>query len=231
MKTHSMAVTALAAFALSGLTIGPVQAEEDHERGRTSSISKVNSSIELRDGEQADQLETVNGSIRVGDNAAFSSAETVNGSIRVGDGSKADWLETVNGRISLGSRTTVARSITTVNGRLELASDAVVRGDIRNVNSKISVGPRAIVGGRIVTHTGSITLEDNARVGGILVKYDSRWWSLFGDLFDGGRDRQVVTIGPGVEVAGDMVFEREVELRVHSTAKIGNVKGATVKKY
>jgi DUF4097 and DUF4098 domain-containing protein YvlB len=169
-------------------------------------------------------------SSRSTDHASVGSGETVNGSIRIGDDSKAEQLSTVNGRIAIGARTSVSRDVTTVNGRIELAEDATVSGDVCNVNNEITLGKGARVGGKIKTRTGNISLYDNARAGSIEVTAGN-WWgefwrNLFGDTID--SHRQVVTIGPGAIVDGDLTFDREVELRVHSTAKIGKVVGAKV---
>jgi predicted acyltransferase (DUF342 family) len=214
------------------LTMSAQAAEEHHRDGDSRSISQVNSSIDLEDGAQADQLESVNGSIRVGDHAVIASAHTVNGSVRLGNDCRARTLSTVNGSIKVGRRTAISGDITTVNGRIELSDDADVQGDARNVNSDITLGQRAHVGGKIVTRSGDITLQDNARVDrGIEVKDDGWWRDVFGSLFSFTRHAPVITIGPGAQVGGELVFDREVELRVHSTAKIGHVTGATVRNY
>jgi hypothetical protein len=40
-----------------------------------------------------------------------------------------------------------------------------------------------------------------------------------------------IIIGPNAVVNGELRFEREVELYVHTSAKIGSVSGATAKSY
>jgi hypothetical protein len=78
------------------------------------------------------------------------------------------------------------------------------------------------VGGRLHTTNGDITLARNSTVrGGILVeKPDVNW-------LNGDRRIPRVVIGAGCTVVGPLVFEHEVELFVHPTAKIGAVTGAT----
>jgi acetyltransferase-like isoleucine patch superfamily enzyme len=228
MKTSKML-----AGVLTGLVIvNGAYASEDRDREDSRrSISQVNSSIELEEGERVEQLHTVNGSIRVGNRAVFASAETVNGSIRIGDDCQGQSLNTVNGRITIGKRSVVTGDITTVNGRLDLDDEAQVQGDASNVNSNISIGVRARVGGHVMTRSGDVTLSEGAQVKqGIMVKSGGWWSNFFNDLFGSFGSKPVITIGPNAQV-GEMEFEREVELRVHSTAKIGTVKGATVSRY
>jgi hypothetical protein len=43
----------------------------------------------------------------------------------------------------------------------------------------------------------------------------------------GGKRKPRIVIGPNAVVDGDLVFEREVTLYVHSSARIGKVTGAT----
>jgi len=62
--------------------------------------------------------------------------------------------------------------------------------------------------------------------GGLLVEKPSMGW------FNSGNSRKPrVVIGPGSVVEGALVFEREVELFVHASAKVGAVTGATAQAY
>jgi hypothetical protein len=47
----------------------------------------------------------------------------------------------------------------------------------------------------------------------------------------GKESKPRIVIGPNAVVEGELRFEREVELFVHSTAKIGKVTGATAQTY
>jgi hypothetical protein len=69
---------------------------------------------------------------------------------------------------------------------------------------------------------------DGSRVaGGIKIEKPSAGWFNWG-----GKQRSPsVVIGPNSEVAGELVFEREVELHVHDSARIGRVSGAEVKRF
>ncbi len=194
----------------------PAVAQED--------ISKVNSSIRIEAGKAAGDLGTVNGGIRLGDGASAREVETVNGGIRLARGAKVETAETVNGGIELEETAIVERSVEAVNGGIELAPGAEAGGDVSNVNGGISVrGAR--VGGRIETVNGSVTITDGAKVlGGLKVEKPSGWsW---------GKSRPPrIVIGPDSEVAGELVFEREVELYVHASAKVGPISGATPVRY
>jgi hypothetical protein len=220
----------MTALTLCLLTFGSAYADDYHDTRDVQSVSYVNKGIQITDGAHTSTLSTVNGSISVGDHATVASAKTVNGSVHIGEESHSETLGTVNGDVSVGKNSVVAGDITSVNGELTLSDDAVVQGAAKNVNSNIIIGQRAHVGGRIVTTNGDITLQDNARVdGGIRVRDYSRGW--FDYFFDISHRTPVISIGPGARVGGELVFEHAVELRVHSTAKIGPVIGAKVQRY
>jgi hypothetical protein len=86
----------------------------------------------------------------------------------------------------------------------------------------------ASIGGNFDTVNGDITLLDGSRIaGGITIEKPNSGW------FNWGGNSRVpkIVIGPDSEVAGPMVFEREVELFVHETARIGTVQGAEAQRY
>ncbi|MGE3731670.1 MAG: hypothetical protein AB7F83_14105 [Lysobacterales bacterium] len=185
-------------------------------------INHVNRSIHIGNGERAEDLGTVNGSIVVGDDASIDTAETVNGSVRLGRASRANALETVNGSIAIGPDAVIAGSVETVNGSIKLDERARVQDDAENVNGSLRLAREAHIGGRITTYNGDISIGEAVQVeGGIVVK-KSRGWNWFGT-----QRRPQITIAADA-VVGDMIFEHEVELRVHPSARIGRVEGATV---
>src|SRR3546814_6868992 len=79
----------------------------------------------------------------------------------------------------------------------------------------------AEVGDGIETVNGDITVGIDSHVrGGLKVhKQNSTWLPI---QFGSNRKPRIV-IGPNAVVEGDLVFEREVTLYVHSSARIGNV--------
>jgi hypothetical protein len=222
-------------FAVAVLSISFANAQgryapgEGREESQGGNIHELNKGIDVDDNQRAGNLHTVNGSITIGNHSEVKVAKTVNGSVTLGADSRAEVLETVNGKIEIGPRSTVTGDVSSVNGRLNVSDDATIQGDLKNVNSKLILEKRAHIVGQLTTVNGDITLEDNARVdGGILVKKpNSRW----GDSSDSTNRIPVITIGREAVVSGQLVFERPVKLRVHSTAKIGSVKGAEVERF
>lgn len=206
---------AISTLALS--FVGPASASED--------ISKVNGSIRVDDGKTVGDLDSVNGSIRLGDHGQADDASTVNGSIEIGNDATIRSAGTVNGRISIGNRTRVTKGVDTVNGSLSFDEGSDVGGDVANVNGSIRLRA-AHVGGGIRTVSGDIEIGADSRVdGGILVEKSNSWFNF------GSSKPPRVVIGPRAVVQGKLVFEREVELHVSDSARIGEVTGATPIKF
>jgi DUF4097 and DUF4098 domain-containing protein YvlB len=189
--------------------------------GESSGESSVNGSITV--GEEAvvtGSLETVNGAIRVGDNAQVEEVETVNGSLTIGSGVKSGGLSTVNGAIGVGADTTVDGAIEAVNGRISLDSGSSVSGYVENVNGAISlVGSE--IGGNLSTVNGDIELSDASVVKGDIIVEKPGGWN-----FGWNKSRKPeITIGPGSRVDGVIRLEREVNLFISETARVGGVEG------
>ena len=231
MRVRTLASLVALSLALSA---GPVLAKEN--------ISKVFGGITAEEGSEYGSLDSVNGGITIGDNAVVRKAETVNGGIRVGERARvgsadtvnggivldreavAGDLSTVNGAIKLGEGVQVQDDVETVNGGIRLAAGARIGGGIDSVNGGIHM-TRAVVGGDIENVNGDLTLEDGSVVEGSIRYRKPHGWN-----WSGRRDPRVV-IGANAEVKGEMVFEREVELFVHETAKVGKITGATAQRY
>jgi hypothetical protein len=209
---HKLALTLALTIAFAGTS---AIAQDD--------ISKVNSGIRVETGQTAGDLDTVNGGIRVGDDAVIGDAETVNGGIRLGRGVRAESAETVNGGIDIDERSTVSGDVGTVNGGIETRVGVEIGGGVETVNGGISlIGTR--VERLVETVNGDITVTDGSRVGGIRVEKPGGWsW--------GKPKVPRIVIGPQAVVDGPMEFEREVELWVHASARIGDVRGASVQRY
>lgn len=191
-------------------------------------IDKVNGSIQTDAGAQYGELETVNGSISVDEGASAESVSTVNGGIDVDDKATIGTLETVNGGIDIGEAVEVAYDVSTVNGGIGIERGSRVHGKVETVNGRIELAA-AEVGKGIATVNGDITVGADSIVrGGILVEKPQGGWFNFSN--NPPKVPRVV-IGPNAVVEGTLDFEREVELFVHATAKIGTVRGATAKAY
>ncbi len=212
-----------ALFTLVLLTASSVGFARDY-----GDVDKINGGISIDDDSTAGTLETVNGGISVGDNVRARALETVNGGIKIGANGQVDSIETVNGGISIGRRTVVSGDVESVNGGVRLQAGASVQGHVENVNGGVTaVG--STIGGGIATVNGEIVLDQGTRVkGGIRVEKPKGW----GNLIQWGDNKPPrVVIGRHSIVEGDLVFEREVRLFVHQTARIGRVTGATATRY
>lgn len=209
------------ALAVSLALLAPVHvalaADDDH--------SKVNGTVTVDAGERAGNLDTVNGSIKIGASARVGDAETVNGSIKVADQVRAGGLSTVNGSIRVGRNVEMGDDVGTVNGSVFVDRGGNIRGGVETVNGAIGLVDTDVAGG-IETVNGDLTVGVDSHVrGGIRYKKPGHQWISFN-----ARDPKVI-IGPNARVDGPLVFEHEVELYVHESARIGAVTGATAIRY
>lgn len=190
-------------------------------------IDKVNGSITADAGQAYGDLSTVNGSIRIEDGARTGDAETVNGSIRIGDNARTGGLETVNGSIRAESTLQADGDIETVNGSVFVGRGSKL-GGVSTVNGAIGLVDSDLSGG-IETVSGDITVGAGSHVrGGIKVEKPTSNWM---PIQMGDRKPPRVVIGPNAVVDGPLVFEREVALYVHQTARTGRITGATAVRY
>lgn len=188
-------------------------------------ISKVNGSIQTQAGSTYGDLETVNGSIQLASGVQANSVETVNGSVRTEDNVQAHSIETVNGAIRGGRNLVLTHGLDTVNGGIYVDRGSRIGGNIETVNGSIGL-VAAELGGDIETVNGDITVGiDSVVKGGIKVNRPS-----FGISLTAPRKPRIV-IGPNAVVEGPLVFEREVVLLVHDSARIGPVTGATPQRF
>lgn len=193
---------------------------------KPQNIDKVNGAIRAESGVEYGSLETVNGSIRIDRDARVKSASTVNGGIRIAEGATVGTAETVNGGIELGEGAIVERGAETVNGGIGLGRASRIDGGVETVNGRIELEQAEINGG-IRTVNGNITVGEGSTVrGGIHIEKPSMGWFNWGK-----QNTPRVVIGPNAVVEGELVFEREVELFVHDSARIGRVQGAEAKRF
>ena len=221
-----------AIFALSGTAAlcGTAAAHEPATQGhgQGQDIDKVNSSITAEAGQVYGDLSTVNGAIRIDAGAHLEDAETVNGSIRAEDDIQARSLSTVNGSIHAGKRAQLEGSIETVNGGIFVDRGSKVSRSIETVNGAIGIVDTD-VGGDIETVNGDITVGVGSHVrGGIKVEKPNNNWM---GLRIGKQKIPRIVIAPDAIVEGPLVFEREVKLYVHASARIGSVRGANAVRF
>jgi DUF4097 and DUF4098 domain-containing protein YvlB len=186
-------------------------------------ITSVNGEINASAGETYDSLSAVNGSIHVGSGVTAERAKTVNGEIEVDNNAKIGEVSTVNGELEIGNDVVIARNASTVNGSVQLGKSTRVGGDVSTVSGEIEIRG-AEVGGLVSTRNGDIDLTDGAHVrGGIHVKTKND------DGWRFGNDEPLkVHVCSTCVVDGELRFDRPVELRVDSGARIGRVIGESV---
>lgn len=190
-------------------------------------IDKVNGSITAEAGQAYGDLGTVNGSINIETGATTRDAETVNGSIKIGDNAHTGDLSTVNGSIRIGSGLQSSGDIETVNGSVFVDRGGRLSG-VSTVNGAIGLVDSDLSGG-IETVNGDITVGAGSHVkGGIKVEKPTSNWM---PINIGKRKPPRIIIGPNAVVEGALVFEREVKLYVHESARVGNITGATAVRY
>jgi len=203
----ALALAGPAAFAADGSDVDKVNGSITAETGKTyGDLNTVNGGVTLQDGARTGDAETVNGSIEAGNNVTTGGLSTVNGNVRVGTGAQVSGdIETVNGSVFVDRRSHVAKGVGTVNGAIGLVATEL--------------------GGGIETVNGDITVGIDTRVhGDVKVKKPSASWM---PISLGSKRKPRIIIGPNAVVDGELVFEREVVLYVHKTARIGKVTGAT----
>ncbi len=209
------------------LVIAGTASARPHDDNRIRDIDKINSSITAEAGQAYGDLSTVNGSIRIEAKATVKDADTVNGSIRLAEEVHSGGLSTVNGNIHVGSRARIDGAIETVNGGIFVDRGGKVQGGIETVNGAIGVVDTDL-GGGIETVNGDITVGVGSHVnGGIRIEKPGKSWGVR----LGKPKVPRVVIGPNAVVEGALVFEREVTLYVHQSARIGAVSGATAQRY
>ncbi|MDQ3039883.1 MAG: hypothetical protein M3Q51_04700 [Pseudomonadota bacterium] len=215
-------------FALSATLSGTAAAHDPDTQSHGQGISKVNGSITAEAGQRYGDLRTVNGSIRLEAGAQVQDANTVNGSIRADSDIQSRSLGTVNGSIHMGERARIDGSIETVNGGIFIDRGSKVSRGIETVNGAIGM-VNTDLGDGIETVNGDITVGVGSRVkGGIHVEKPSKGWSGFRK---GSQKIPRIVIGPNSVVEGPLVFERDVKLYVHSSARIGSLRGATAVRF
>jgi len=211
------------------LAAAGVAQAHDHAQGdgRGHSIDKVNGGITAEAGQVYGDLSTVNGGIDLERGARAGNVETVNGGIDAQDDVSARSVTTVNGGIQFGQRARIDGDVETVNGGIFIGRGGNVRRGVTTVNGGIGLVD-ADLGGGIETVNGDVTVGAGSHVkGGIHVEKPSGNWGLNW----GKKKVPRIVIGPNAVVEGSLVFEREVKLYVHQSARIGSVSGATAQRY
>ncbi len=171
---------------------------------------------------EAGGYSTVNKSISVDSDTTTGSVDSVNGSIRVGDNSFVKSVESVNGSVKLGNDVSVDGNVESVNGSINLESGCQVGNDVETVNGSIRLH-NTQVSGDVETVNGRLRILDRSEVSGNVVVKKPGGWN------HSKRSKPVrVEIGENVIVRGDLIFEHAVELKLHETARVGEIIGDEV---
>jgi len=164
---------------------------------------------------------TVNSSIHLGDNTNTGDVDSVNGSIRIGANSVVRSVESVNGSIKLGNDVTVEEGVDAVNGTIDLKAGCEVGDDVTTVNGHVSM-ENTRVAGNVETVNGKLEILDRSEVSGNVVVRKPGGWNW------GKRKPVYVEIGKDVVIHGNLIFEQPVELKLHDSAKFGEIIGDEV---
>lgn len=189
-------------------------------------IDKVNGHITAEAGQAYGDLSTVNGGIDLQRGARAGDVETVNGGVDAGDEVATGDVSTVNGGIHFGRDARIGGDLETVNGGIFVDRGGRVEGGVGTVNGAIGLVDTD-VGGGIETVTGDVTIGAGSHVrGGLRVEKPHGFGIRLGK-----RKVPRIVVGANAVVDGPLVFEREVRLYVHASARIGSVSGATAVRY
>jgi DUF4097 and DUF4098 domain-containing protein YvlB len=170
----------------------------------------------------AGSYSTVNSSINLDENTSTGDVDSVNGSIRIGAGSVVGSVGSVNGSIKLGNNVTVDGEIKAVNGAITLQPGCDVDGNVETVNGGIKMESTRVAGDVETVNGGLQILDGSELQGNVVVRKPGGW------TFNKRRKPIRVEIGSDVVVHGDLVFEQPVELRLHDSARVGEIIGDEV---
>lgn len=187
-------------------------------------IREVNKSIIIEDGWRVNDVRSTNGRITIEDGAVARNVTSTNGRVVIGgSNSRVTDIDTVNGRISAENGGQIDGTVEAVNGRVEFINAAIGRS-IRTANGSIHLYS-VTVGENVETRNGDIRLENTVVENDLIIR--KRRPSGLLDFLSGSWTDQEIVIGPGTEIKGTLLASSEIDLYVHSTAKINNVIGAT----
>ncbi|GGD59805.1 hypothetical protein [Lacimicrobium alkaliphilum] len=177
-------------------------------------VDGVFGGIDIESGHSAKNLSMVNGSIEMESNSSARNLSTVNGSIELADNVSIRSAETVNGSIEAGQNLHVERSLETVNGEILLETGADIGDNIENINGDLRLVDTR-VGGNVETHNGDVELLGDTHIQGdvtIRRNRDKSWIKWNSD------NEPTLTIGANVQIDGEIVLERPVDLKLENSA-------------
>ena len=165
---------------------------------------------------------SVNNSIRIDKNSTTGNVDSVNGSIRIGANSFVESIESVNGSIDLENDVTVDKGVEAINGAVKLESGCEVGGNVETINGGIRL-QNTQISGDVETVNGQIRILEGSEVSGNVVVREPKGWNWTRE-----RKPVQVEIGKDVLVHGDLIFEHPVRLKIHDSARVGDIIGDQV---
>lgn len=212
---------------------GDIELKAGAQAGRASTVS---GDIDLESGAKAGALTTVSGDIDGGDFAQLGDLATVSGDIKLGQDARTGAAKSTSGDIHYG-RNAVLKQAETVSGEIFIAQGGAVAGDIKTISGSIGlIGTR--LDGSVTTYVGDVTIGIGSHVkGGLTVRKPERGNSALGFnnnnrvTINGPQRIPRIIIGPDAVIEGALVFEHEVKLYVHASAKTGAISGATAQRF
>lgn len=175
------------------------------------------------DAAPARSYSSIAGDIEVGLRASVRNVDTVAGDIRIGEGSRVASIDSVAGDVHLARNVSVDKSVETVAGDINIEAGCTIGGGIESVAGDMRI-ESSLVKGDVTLRAGDLEL-DRSRIGGVVRVKHVR------DK-DAEKNPPRITIGPESAVTEIVVDERAVaRLRIHRSARVGKVSGATAEYY
>ncbi|MEM9533366.1 MAG: hypothetical protein AAGA23_20760 [Pseudomonadota bacterium] len=220
-KIAYLALTAL--FIVSGAGAASIEVADGVSRPGDD-LSGVNKSIRVGAGAEIGDVDSVNGSVRIDANAIVEDIGSVNGSIRLRAGVSAKSVESVNGGIELQEDVLVAENVESVNGRIRLERGTNVGQDVKTVNGMLDL-TGVVVQGNVETYNGDMDLSETEVLGDLRVNKPR-------GLNWGGKKQKanLIRIGAGTVIHGDLYFDKAVRLSIDPAAKVGSIYGEKIER-
>ena len=188
--------------------------------GHGHPVHAVNQPIHTEPGSRHSRLTSVNGGIHLAQGSRAAMVRSVNGGVRTEASVHVSELQLVNGRLRGGPQLRVSGPVKLTNGGASLQPGSHIKGSLTSVNARVELnqtrleGPYLGSNGDLDTGPGS-RLQSGMHYRAVAEE-------------DRQRNTPEITIGAGSHVVGTLRFDRPVKLRVHRSARIGEVLGAQV---
>lgn len=205
LKHSLLAFTVASTLSLSGCVIHVGNSQASGGRDASSVLGD----IKVSHHQQAGDISTVNGNVEIAEYGMAEDISVVNGDVDLEQHVTVDTIDIVNGNVSAGENLT-ARKIDTVNGDIAISSNSQVYDVVESVNGDMTIDGSSV--GSITTVNGDIHITGESTITGDITfkRPNSRW-----ELSD-GDDKPSLHIGADVNLLGNIVLERPVDLTLEN---------------